>query len=86
MGGTSSVKAAVTKVEDNLTSLKSAAKTDYQPQVQAVQTSVKDLQSAVSDLGNKSISANLQAIGNAIAKVGTTSSTLFTQLKTACGS
>jgi hypothetical protein len=86
MSGTSSIKAAVTKVQDDLTSLKSAAKTDYKPQVEAVQTSVKDLQSAVSDHSNKSISQNLQDIGTAISNVGTTSSELFTQLKTSCGS
>jgi hypothetical protein len=86
MSGTSSIKAAVTKVQDDLTSLKSAAKTDYKPQVEAVQTSVKDLQTAVSDHSNKSISQNLQDIGTAIANVGTTSSELFTQLKTSCGS
>ena len=86
MGGTSSIKAAVTKVQDNLSSLKSAAKTDYKPQVEAVQTSVKDLQTTVSDHSNKSVSQNLQDIGTAIANVGTTSSELFTQLKTSCGS
>ena len=86
VGGTSSIKAAVTKVQDDLTSLKSAAKTDYKPQVDAVQTSVKDLQTAVSDHGSKSISQNLQDIGTAISNVGTTSSALFTQLKSSCGS
>jgi hypothetical protein len=86
MGGTASIKAAVSKVQDDLTSLKSAAKTDYKPQVEAVQTSVKDLQTTVSDHSNKSISENLQAIGTAIAKVGTTSSELLTQLKASCGS
>ena len=86
MGGTSSIKAAVTKVQDDLTSLKAAAKTDYKPQVEAVQTSVKDLQKTVSDHSNKSVSQNLQDIGTAIANVGTTSSELFTQVKTSCGS
>ncbi len=84
--GTTAIKAAVSKVEDNLTALKAAAKQDYQPQIQAVETSTKDVQTAIANRDNKSATKNLEAIGTAIADVGTTSATLFDQLKTTCGS
>ena len=85
-GGATSIKAAADKVKSDLTDLKAAAKDDYKPQVDAVQTSVDDLESAVGALGDGNVSQNLQAVGTAIAAVGTSTSDLFTQLKTACGS
>ena len=84
--GTTAIKTATTKVQDNLTALKAAAKQDYQPQIQAVETSIKDLQTAISNHDKNSATKNLQNIGTAIAKVGSTSATLFDQLKTSCGS
>ena len=84
--GSSAIKSAVTNVQDNLKNLEKAAKEDYKPQVQDVQNAVKDLQSSVENRGNNSITSNLQNIGNAISKVGSTSSALLSKLNTDCGS
>jgi cytochrome c556 len=85
-GGTSAITAAVDKVQSSLAALKTAAKQNYKPEVDALQTSLQQLQSAVGNLGNGNVSQSLQAVGSAIAKVGTTSGDLFTKLKAACGS
>jgi hypothetical protein len=85
-GGATSIKAAADKVKSDLTDLKAAVKDDYKPPVDAVQTSVDDLETAAGALGNGDVTQNLKAVGTAIATVGTTTSDLFTQLKTACGS
>ena len=84
--GPSAIKAAVDKVQTDLSAVKSSASQDYQPQVDAMQTALQQLQTAVGNLGNGNVSDNLTAVGSAIAKVGTTSSDLFTKLRTACGS
>jgi hypothetical protein len=86
VGGASAIKAAVDKVQTDLSAVKSSASQDYQPQVDAMQTAVQQLQTAAGNLGNGNVSDNLKAVGTAIAKVGTTSSDLFTKLRTACGS
>ena len=85
-GGSSAIKAAVDQVQTDLDALKAAAKTDYQPQIDALQASVKDLQTAAGNLGNGSVSQNLQTVGTDIAAVGTASADLFTLVKTGCGS
>jgi hypothetical protein len=86
VGGSAAVKAAVDQVQTNLESLKTAAKSDYQPQVDAVQTAVQTLKTDVGNLGDGAVAQNLQTVGTDIATVGTTTSDLFTQLKTSCGS
>ena len=85
-GGTTAIKAAVDKVQTDLSALKVAAKGDYQPQVTAVQTSLQQLQTAVGNLGAGDLAKNLPAVASAIAKVGTTSQDLFSTLQAACGS
>ena len=85
-GGASAIKAAVDKVQTDLNAVKSSASQDYQPQVDAMQTALQQLQTAVGNLGNGNASDNLKAVGSAIAKVGTTSNSLFTKLQAACGS
>ncbi|MGZ4718471.1 MAG: hypothetical protein ACXWCB_17415 [Acidimicrobiales bacterium] len=85
-GGSAAIKAAVDQVQTDLDALKAAAKTDYQPQVDAVQASVKQLQTDAGNLGNGSVAQNLTTVGTDIAAVGTTSTDLFTLLKTSCGS
>ncbi len=85
-GGSAAIKAAVDQVQTDLDALKAAAKTDYQPQVDAVQASVKQLQTDAGNLGNGSVGQNLTTVGTDIAAVGTASTDLFTLLKTSCGS
>ena len=85
VGGTTAIKAAVDKVQTDLTDLKAAAQQTYGPQVDAMQTALTQLETAVGTLGTGSATQNLQAVGTAIAPVGTTSADLFTTLKSACG-
>lgn len=84
--GTNAIKAAVDQVQTDLDAVKAAAKDDYQAQVTAVQSALQQLQAAVTNLGSGDAAANLRAVSTAIAATGTASETLFTQLKTACGS
>ena len=85
-GGAAGIKAAISQVQTDLNALKTAAKGEYQPQLDAVQTALQQLQTAVGNLSNSQSSQNLAAVGSAIAKVGTTSAALFTTLQTSCGS
>ena len=50
--------------------LKTAANGNYQPQLDAVQTALQQLQTAAANLTNSQNSQNLAAVGSAIAKVG----------------
>ncbi len=85
-GGAAGIEAAVSQVQNDLNALKTAANGNYQSQVDAVQASLQQLQTAAGNLSSSQSSQNLQAVGSAIAKVGTTSAALFTALKTPCGS
>ena len=86
IGGTTAIKSAIDQVQTDADSVKAAAKQDYQPQVNALETSLKDLRTAAGNLGNGSVSKNLQTVGTDIAAVGTAGEALFTQLTTSCGS
>ena len=86
IGGTTAIKTAIDQVQTDADAVKAAAKQDYQPQVNAVETSLKDLRTAAGNLGNGSVSKNLQTVGTDIAAVGTATEALFTQLTTSCGS
>jgi len=86
LGGTDAIKAAVTQVQTDVSAVVAAGKQDYAPQVNALQTSVESLQTAVGNLGSGSVATNMQAVGSAIATTGMAASDLFTQLKAACGS
>jgi hypothetical protein len=83
--GASAITAAVSQVQTDLESLKAAARQDYQPQIDALQASLSDLQTAAGNLGNGNIAQNLTTVGTAIAAVGTDASALFNELKTTCG-
>ena len=83
--GRTAIKAAVGQVMTNLNSLRKAAKGDYKTQVAAVKASIQGVESAVGKLGNGQVSKNLQAVGAAITKVGTTSGALLSKLKAPAG-
>jgi hypothetical protein len=85
LGGADGITAAVDQVQTDLDALAAAGRQDYAPQVEAMQTALTDVQTAVSALGDGNASANLTAVGTAIADTGTASSALFTQLTAACG-
>ena len=83
-GGKSAIQSALDTVKTNLDAVSSSAQQVYKPQVEAVKSAVSDLETALSKLGNGSPTQNLQAIGTAITKVGSTAATLVTTLQTAC--
>jgi hypothetical protein len=85
-GGKSGIQSAVTKVQTNLTALSTAAKQDYKPQVDAMQSSLNQLQTTVGNLNDNNFSQNLQSVGSAIVNVGSSANDLFSKLQTACGS
>ena len=82
--GTTAITAAVDDVKADVANLKPAASADYQPQFESLQTSIDDLETATGNLGNGNIAGNLTAVGTAIASVGTSATTLLTQLKATC--
>jgi hypothetical protein len=85
-GGKSGIQSAIAKVQSNLTALSTAAKQDYKPQVDAMQTSLNQLRTTVGNLNDNDFSQNLQSVGSAIVNVGAASNDLFSKLQTACGS
>jgi hypothetical protein len=80
--GTSSLQAALTKVEDNLQAVKDAAGPDLQPQVTAVQNAVNELSTAVANVS----SVGVAGVVTAARGVGSAGTTLLTSLdKLRCG-
>ena len=82
--GKSGITAALDTVKQNLDDLASAAKSDVQPKVDAVKTAVDQLQTAVSTMSVGNLADGLQSVSDAIAKVGTTASSLFGALSAGC--
>ena len=85
-GGESAVTSAVDKVQTNLDALRGSVKADLKPQVDDVKAALDQLETAVRNFGNGSLTDNLQAGGNAVAKVGSTSADLFSALSAECPS
>ena len=85
-GGTAGIQTAVVGVQSSLTALVAAGKDDYGPQLDALQTALDQVQTAVGDVGNGNAATGLVGIGAAIGSAGTAASNLFTALKTTCGS
>lgn len=85
-GGKSAIQSALDAVKKNLDAVFASAGDVYKPQVDAVKSAVDDLQAAVSNLGSGDVTQNLQAVGTAITKVGSTSATLVSTLQAACPS
>jgi len=84
-GGTAAIKGAVDKVQSDLDAVKTAGKQDYATEVDALQTSLQQLQTAVGKMGDGNAASNLQAVGTAIAATGTAAEALLTKLTAACG-
>ncbi len=85
-GGKAGIESALDEVKSDLDALSSAAGDVYQPQVDDVKAAVDDVGTAVSGLGSGSVTENLQAVGNAIADVGTTSADLLSTVQKDCPS
>ena len=75
--GTTSLQAAITKVKDNLTTLKSTAGDELRPEVTALQDALTDLQSALDDVSSGGVAAVVTAAG----KVASTGGSLLTDLE-----
>jgi hypothetical protein len=80
------LKQGLGKVKKNLDALGSSVKADLKPQVDAVKSAVDDLQTAIAGIGDGSFTKNLQSLGTAIAKVGSTTGALTRSLNTDCPS
>ena len=85
-GGAEGIKTALAQVQTDLQGLLAAGKQDYQPQIEAVQSSLKDVETAVGQLANGGGAQNMLAAGSAISATGTSAAALFKELTTACGS
>jgi hypothetical protein len=65
--GTDGLQAAVTEVKDSLTALKESASANFQPEVEAVESSIQGLETALGD-------GSVSGIASAVAEVATTGS------------
>ena len=80
--GTNGVTAAVSDVKDDLAALRGSAGDELQPQVQAVQDAVDELETAVADLD----SGGAAAVVTAAADLATSTGTLLDSLEAGvCG-
>ena len=75
--GTTGLQAAITKVKDNLTALKSAAGDEIKPQVTDLQDALTGLQTAVSDVSSRGVAPVAAAAG----KVAITGGELISALQ-----
>jgi hypothetical protein len=71
--GTDGVQAALTEIEDALTALKESASDSFKPEVEAVESSIQDLETALGD-------GSVSEIASAAADVVTTGGTLLQSL------
>ena len=84
--GKSGIQSSLDSVEQDVNNLTDAAKSDYKPQVDAVKSAIEDLKTAVGNMGDGSLTQNLQDVGKAVTKVGSTTETLLNQVKADCPS
>jgi hypothetical protein len=75
--GTNGLNAAVADVKEDLTELRASASDELQPQVQAVQDAVDELETAADNLDSAGASAALTAVAN----VATSTATLLDTLE-----
>ncbi len=83
--GASAIGAAVDKMQNDLDALVTAARPELRPQIDAVQTSLEELRTAVGNLGSGDVAENLRNVTSAAAKVGSSSTQLLSELNTICG-
>jgi hypothetical protein len=74
--GTSAITSALDKIKENLSAVRSAAGSDVQPQVEAFQRAVDQLQAAVSGSG----AGRIAAIVSGVREVASTGATLLRSL------
>jgi hypothetical protein len=83
--GTEALKQQVTKVEDDLTALKSSAKGSAATQIDEFDSSLTDLKSSIDKLGSGDLTlANAGETLTAVSTTVTSGQAVYTQLSTAC--
>jgi hypothetical protein len=82
--GKSGVQSALNEVQDDLDNLKEAAKTDYDSEVEDLQTSIDGLKDAVSNLGEGSITESISDLGTAVSNVADSAQPLLDKLRADC--
>ena len=74
--GTSGLQSAITKIKDNLSTLRSAAGDQLKPEIDAFQTSLDDLQKAIENVSSGGVSA----VATAVKDTGTSGADLLDAL------
>lgn len=77
--GATAIGAAVDNVQTNLDSPTTAAKPELKPQLNAMQSALRQLQTSVANVGNGNVVQNLQNLAGDIAKVGTAANNLYSR-------
>jgi hypothetical protein len=85
-GGKSSINSALDDVNHDLDSLKTSAKASLQPQVDAVQSAVDQLKTAVQGFGSGSLASNISKATDAGSKVVSSAGKLASSLADQCPS
>lgn len=83
--GASAIGAAVDAMQNDLDAVVTSARPELKPQLDAVQASLEDLRTAVGNLGDGSLTQNLQAVATAASGVGSASTDLLSELNEICG-
>ncbi len=84
--GEGKIQSDAKDVQKNLDALGKSVKADLKPEVDALKQAVQDLQDALKNFGDQSITQSIQDTGSAISKVGSTSADLATALDKQCKS
>ncbi len=84
--GASAIGAEVDKVQNNIDAVVTSAQPELKPQLDALQASVEKLRTAVGNLGDGNVAANVQAVGAAAGEVGSASTAVLSELDNICGS
>jgi hypothetical protein len=72
------------KIGDELDALGNSVKANLEPEVEALKSAVKDLETALKSFGDQSITTSITEAGDAISKVGSASSDLASKLDAQC--
>ena len=84
--GTEGIKAAVADVKTSLSAFAEAGKESYKPEVQALQSAVDGVETAVDSLGTSTAGGSVASIAGAAFAAQQAASALFTKLTADCGS
>jgi len=85
-GGKSGITDALDAVKQDLDALGASVRSDLQPDVDAVKSSLDDLKTALGKLGSGSAGSGISAVGDAIGKVSTSTTKLVDAVTTRCPS